>query len=83
MQDTHRQNKQDKIRETIIQNVQKGQIYRVKFAQDAEVYEGMPIASTGLTSDNNGYLEMRVSSENRAGEVLRRPMQDIIWMEEV
>jgi len=82
MQEKERLTAYEKIRETIIQNKQKGQIYRVKFARDAEVYKGIPIATPNIIEKNQNALEMRVSGSRRDGEILRRSIDEITWMEE-
>ncbi|MCF7837625.1 MAG: hypothetical protein K9N49_03255 [Candidatus Marinimicrobia bacterium] len=82
MQNETERTVQELAREIIIQNVQKGQMYRVKFSQDPVIYEGMPIALPGMLSGEDEVFEMRVVGPSQEGAVLRRAVGDISWIRE-
>ena len=83
MQKTGRQTDPGKVRETIVQNAQKGQMYRLIFADDPVIYEGMPITQPGMTADDENVFEIKlIGPSSREGDVLRRSINDITWIEE-
>jgi len=71
----------EKARENILQNAQKGEIYRLKFEGDATMYTGMPIALPGITGEDDEVFEFRILEPEEKAGVQRRSIHEIAWLE--
>jgi len=72
-----------RILETLVQNAQKGEPYRIKLFDDPVVYEGIPLSTPGDTTLDDDSFRLDVTSpEDRAGLMYGR-ISDIEWMERV
>ena len=55
--DAQRQEIHEKARELIVENAQKGEMYRIVFEGDPQAYEGIPLALPGMTpADENVFI---------------------------
>jgi hypothetical protein len=50
----------EKAREQIIENRQKGELYRIELKDDPQVYEGIPVDFMGMVSDKEECFELKV-----------------------
>lgn len=72
----------ERVRELVMQNAQKGEVYRVMFRGDPVTYEGMPVALPGMTTDTGETFEFKVLSPEDKKGVQRRSIHDVAWMEQ-
>jgi hypothetical protein len=63
--------------EAIVQNAQKGELYRIKFRGDPVTYEGIPLARPGWTSEKPGRFEFDVVRPERHRGVSERAIGEI------
>jgi hypothetical protein len=72
-----------KILETLVQNAQKGEAYRVKLTEDPIVYEGIPISRPGETSHEQDAFRFEVTSPPEHAGLGHHRISDIEWIEPV
>jgi len=71
----------EKARENILQNAQKGEIYRLRFEGDPVTYTGMPVAMPGSTGMDDEVFEFRILEPEEKAGVQRRSIHEIAWLE--
>lgn len=73
----------DKAREIIVENAQKGELYRMMFKDDPVTYEGIPVALPGVTSSDDDVFDFKVVEPPRKRGMLRRSVHQISWLEKI
>lgn len=72
-----------RILETLVQNAQKGEPYRVKLVNDPIVYEGIPLSMPGDTTRNADAFRLEVTSPSDQAGLMFSRISDIEWIERV
>ncbi|MGD8316632.1 MAG: hypothetical protein PVH21_04750 [Myxococcales bacterium] len=72
-----------RILETLVQNAQKGEPYRVKLIDDPVVYEGIPLSTPGDTTFDEDSFRLDVTSPPGRAGLLYGRISDIEWIERV
>jgi hypothetical protein len=71
------------VMETLVQNAQKGEPYRVKLIDDPVVYEGIPLSKPGDTTHDEDAFRLDVTSPPQHSGLLHGRIRDIEWIERV
>jgi hypothetical protein len=77
----HQQTPHGTVRQTIIENAQKGETYRIEFHGDAVVYEGVPVGLPGMTSPDEDIFDFRVTAPEDHRGMQRRSVHEVKWLE--
>jgi hypothetical protein len=67
--------------ETLIQNVQKGEMYSIKFKDDPEIYTGIPFIRYKSDTNYNPHFVFKVLSPDHYEGVYERAVSEIEILE--
>ncbi len=72
-----------KILESLVQNAQKGEPYRVKLVDDPVIYEGIALSKPGDTTHDVDSFRVEVTSPPECAGLMYGRISDIEWIERV
>ena len=71
----------EEVRRIIAANTQKGALYRVRFADESTVYEGIPLALPPIITGQVGAFDFKVVKPADRQGVQRHTVDEVVYMQ--